>query len=613
MTVRAIKSLLALAALGALACAPLEEGEADFSDIESVEQAAVVCPDGPTIRGIDVSYYQQTINWAQVKSSGIQFAFIRASDGATFQDPKFQQNWTAAKSAGVARGAYQFFRPNQDPIAQADLLLSMMGPLQPGDLPPVIDVEVTGNLPPATVAQKVSQWIARVEGATGRKPIIYTGRFFWDDNVQSTAFSSYPLWHAQYTTNTCPNISSAWSDWHFFQFTDSGSVPGVPGPVDTNYFNGDLSALQAFANPTPPPPPPTGECEAIPTAGATIDDEDACFTAGGPSQYLRAVSGEGFNNGLIWTGTTSSANESNFAQWDLDFSTAGNYKVEVFTDTTYARSTQAKYKIRHEGFTDTVTLNQSAANGWRTLGTFSFSAGPGQNIHLSDNTGEPGSQNIKLAFDAIRVTRVDQLPCGFVTNQTILEEDETCVTLGGPAQYLRAVDGDGHGGSLVWTGTTSSANTANYAQWNLQLAQAGTYKVEVYTDVTYARSTKAKYQVRHNGVTHAVTLNQSAADGWRTVGTYTFAAGGSQYVFLGDNTGEPSSQGVRLGLDAVRITRVASASLVDDGELVLGDEDPAGGVIEAAACAIDPSSENQSAWALLALGLALFLLRRRSF
>src|SRR5688572_19515997 len=95
---------------------------------ESVfEQAASVCPSGPVVNGIDVTYHQQTIDWPKVKAAGIEFAFIRVSDGATFQDPKFDTNWAESRAAGVRHGAYQLFRPAEDARAQADLLLSKIG------------------------------------------------------------------------------------------------------------------------------------------------------------------------------------------------------------------------------------------------------------------------------------------------------------------------------------------------------------------------------------------------------------------------------------------------------------------------------------------------------
>ena len=121
---------------GAGGVALVEDPGADTTVIE-----ARVCAQGTTTMGVDVSYYQGTVDWAKAKAAGVKFAFLRVSDGTTFRDPKFVQNWANTKTAGVIRGAYQFFRPSQNVNAQADLMIAALGTYQPGDLPPVIDVE----------------------------------------------------------------------------------------------------------------------------------------------------------------------------------------------------------------------------------------------------------------------------------------------------------------------------------------------------------------------------------------------------------------------------------------------------------------------------------------
>jgi hypothetical protein len=134
---------------------------------------------------------------------------------------------------------------------QADMMIAAIGTYTPGDLPPVIDVEDDGGLAPATVAARVRQWVDRVQNALGVTPIVYTGKYFWRDEVGGpSSFAPNPLWIAQYTS-LCPDLPGPWTRWTFWQYTDSGSVAGVPGPVDTNRFNGSLAQLQAFANATP--------------------------------------------------------------------------------------------------------------------------------------------------------------------------------------------------------------------------------------------------------------------------------------------------------------------------------------------------------------------------
>ena len=208
---------------------------------------ARVCGGGSTLKGVDVSFYQENVDWPRVAAAGYTFAFVRVSDGLNYPDSKFQRNWSGVKAAGMVRGAYQFFRPNQDAIAQADLLINAVGTLAPGDLPPVIDVEATGGLGPSSVSTKVGQWVDRVRTRLGVEPIVYTGKYFWEDNVGTSTFKNQPLWVAQYTSASCPDLPSQWSSWAFWQYTDSGSVPGIPGGVDTNRFNGTRADLDALA------------------------------------------------------------------------------------------------------------------------------------------------------------------------------------------------------------------------------------------------------------------------------------------------------------------------------------------------------------------------------
>jgi lysozyme len=234
--------LLLPLALAACSGTP-DEGER----LGEVQQADTVCASGETVDGIDVSRWQEGIDWQAVAASGVKFATARAAYGTT-KDMYFDANWAGMKESGIIRGAYQWFLPDEDPIAQAQFLLDVMGPLEPYDLPPVVDVEDTGGQSASIIVSKLSQWMAHVEAAIGRKPIIYTGKYFWQDYVGgSDAFVDHPLWIPNYSAS-CPNLpNGGWTDWTFFQYTDSGSVPGISGNVDLDFFNGSYEELLAFA------------------------------------------------------------------------------------------------------------------------------------------------------------------------------------------------------------------------------------------------------------------------------------------------------------------------------------------------------------------------------
>jgi len=214
--------------------------------------AARVCAAGETTPGVDVSYFRGAIDWNAARAAGIRFAFIRVSDGTTFHDPRFDANWAGAKNAGILRGAYQFFRPAQSATAQADLMIAAVGTPGPGDLPPVIDVEATGGLSPSAIAARVRTWVDRVANATGITPIVYTGKYFWRDEVGGpTSFVTNPLWIAQYTSQ-CPDLPSPWTTWAFWQHSERGRVAGISGDVDLDRFNGSFAELQALAGGAPP-------------------------------------------------------------------------------------------------------------------------------------------------------------------------------------------------------------------------------------------------------------------------------------------------------------------------------------------------------------------------
>ena len=219
--------------------------------------------------GIDVSYYQGTITWASVKASGQKFAITRVSDGMTFADSKFITNWQAIKAQGLVRGTYQFFRPGQDPLGQANFLLARVaaaGGFQPNDLPVVMDMETADGQTPATIQARMHIWLNRIEAATGKKPIIYTANFM-SGNI-GTGFSSYVLWVANYGA-VCPLMPSGWAQWKIWQYSSTGSVSGISGNVDVNKWNGTLAQLIDYVTPPPVKPPDAGTPK--PDAGVVAD------------------------------------------------------------------------------------------------------------------------------------------------------------------------------------------------------------------------------------------------------------------------------------------------------------------------------------------------------
>jgi lysozyme len=230
-----------LALAGAVAGCAMQTGDEPTGQVSQ----ASVCATGSVVKGVDVSVYQGTVDWTSVKGAGMDFAIARISDGSDL-DTQFATNWSGMKSAGLVRGAYQYFEPGQDPTTQANIVISAVGKLGSGDLPVTADMETTGGESAATIAANLKTWMAAVQAGTGKAPMVYTAEGYWDGSVDSTAFASNPLWVANWGVS-CPTLPTGWSTWDFWQDADNGTVAGISGAVDTDEYNGTLAQLQTFA------------------------------------------------------------------------------------------------------------------------------------------------------------------------------------------------------------------------------------------------------------------------------------------------------------------------------------------------------------------------------
>ena len=207
---------------------------------------AIDMPARYNIHGIDVSRYQKTIGWKLVKEMEVEdirigFAFMKATEGVTNVDAQFRRNWVQARRAGIPRGAYHFFIASKSGKAQAENFLENVD-LQPGDLPPVLDIEQTNGASVTDLQQRVEDWLRVVEKKYKTKPIIYTNVAFYETFLAGR-FDDYPLWVAHYLVKDKPRIKRA---WHFWQHSEKGRVSGINAFVDFNVFNGDSAAFEAL-------------------------------------------------------------------------------------------------------------------------------------------------------------------------------------------------------------------------------------------------------------------------------------------------------------------------------------------------------------------------------
>lgn len=196
------------------------------------------------IHGIDVSRHQSAIGWPAVQEMEVDyikigFVFIKATEGFGRVDDQFRRNWNGAAKADIPRGAYHFFISSKSGKAQAENFMSTVK-LQPGDLPPVLDVEQTNGASIPDLQQRVADWLQAVEKKYNCRPIIYTNANFYE-RFLAGRFDDYPLWVAHYLVKDKPRIGRSWSFW---QHSETGRVNGIRNKVDFNVFNGDSTAFE---------------------------------------------------------------------------------------------------------------------------------------------------------------------------------------------------------------------------------------------------------------------------------------------------------------------------------------------------------------------------------
>jgi lysozyme len=191
------------------------------------------------IHGIDVSKYQNIIDWESVRGMNVKkvqisFTFIKATEGLGNEDAFFQRNWKKAKTAGLTRGAYHFFLATKSGRAQAENFINSVT-LQPGDLPPVLDIEQTYGVPGEKLRERAKEWLDAIQAYYGTTPIVYTNVDFYKRYLRDD-FDRYPLWVAHYLEPEQPRI---YRNWIFWQHSEAGRVNGIVTRVDFNVFNGD--------------------------------------------------------------------------------------------------------------------------------------------------------------------------------------------------------------------------------------------------------------------------------------------------------------------------------------------------------------------------------------
>jgi lysozyme len=195
------------------------------------------------IIGIDVSKHTGDINWDIIKRQGVDFAYIKSTEGADYIDPRYLYNLKEAKSAGIPVGAYHFFRFHRSGKEQADNFLSQVN-IKDLDLPPVVDVEEWGQYSFSknveNVTTEIQHFINDIESKTNRKVVIYSDKTTFRKYIDGK-FKNNRIWIC--SLGTPPQIDQKWTLW---QQSHRGRCVGTSGIVDINLFNGDTKEWQEF-------------------------------------------------------------------------------------------------------------------------------------------------------------------------------------------------------------------------------------------------------------------------------------------------------------------------------------------------------------------------------
>lgn len=199
------------------------------------------------VPGIDVSRWQREISWDKVAAAGYRFAVIRATIGNYYTDPRFYVNWNAAQEAGLLISAYHVLAPERPADSQMERFFDTLGS-RSSHLPIVLDVELSRDMSADDIASSARECVTFIEDETGRRPVIYTARWFWDRHVvDDPDWNEYCLWVAHYGTDA-PSLPKPWEEWAFWQYSDHGQVPGIDASTDLNWFNGTYEELLDYVD-----------------------------------------------------------------------------------------------------------------------------------------------------------------------------------------------------------------------------------------------------------------------------------------------------------------------------------------------------------------------------
>jgi GH25 family lysozyme M1 (1,4-beta-N-acetylmuramidase) len=370
-------------------------------------------PPGTWLEGIDVSHWQGTINWASVAPYK-QFAIMKATESTIYVDSQYATNHASARANGIRTGAYHFAQPSTtagEAVAEADWFTSHAN-LQAGDLNPALDLEVANGLSTTALQTWVKTWLDRVYATTGMRPMVYTSPSFWRNAMGDTsaiADAGYSiLWVAHWfvTSPSVPANNWGGKGWTFWQYDDCGSVPGVPGCVDLDRFNGtDLTKVTYGANFTVAAAPASQSVRQGGAASIAIAINRTWFTL--PINLSVSGAPAGTAVSLAATTTASAATLTVYTSRTGTVTPVGSYPLTITANANGVTRTTTATMTVFDGVAPTVTAPTSQFfAGWHIGGN----SVPGRTTWTGSDTGGISSFTLQSQVNGGTWTTVSTSP-----------------------------------------------------------------------------------------------------------------------------------------------------------------------------------------------------------
>lgn len=248
--------LLILIVVLTLSCKQNSKEKTDITIPDIIDKTDVIKPEVIEkkaqlfVKGIDISHYQNNeIDFINKQKDSLGFIICKATEGVTYVDPKFSQNWEIAKSKSIIRGAYHFYVCRDNPLQQAAHFLNVISDIQNTDIPPIVDFEEGGidnSQSVEEIQSGLKKFIIEIETKSKSKPIIYTDINTGNTYLNDPFFADYALWIANYNGEKTPDLPNTWKSkgWVFWQKTDTYPLDGTTDDFDK--FNGSITELKEF-------------------------------------------------------------------------------------------------------------------------------------------------------------------------------------------------------------------------------------------------------------------------------------------------------------------------------------------------------------------------------